>query len=122
MIEFKWVHIHNKDELEAFYLSVLPKIRVEAKKCGYAIGLHGSMRRDLDLIAIPWIENHVSRDELAVAIQKAACGLESQSYTWEEKPLGRFATAFPVCWTWHETPPILSNGHIDLSVMPGESK
>lgn len=27
-----------------------------ARGCGYAIGLHGSMKRDVDLIAVPWTD------------------------------------------------------------------
>ena len=114
--EFKWVQINNKDELEAFYLSVIDEIREAARMCGYAIGVHGSLRRDLDLIAVPWVEIHSDRDELARKIHLAACGTSSTRYEWEQKPHGRMATAFPICWTWNSEPMILSNGHIDLSV------
>jgi hypothetical protein len=95
-------------------LSVLAKIRFAAKECGYAIGVHGSLRRDLDLIAVPWIEKPADKNELAVKIHQAACGIQRQTYEWEKKPQGRTATAFPICWTeWNEP----SLGHIDLSVM-----
>lgn len=117
---FEWVHIKNRDELEQFFISILPKIREAAKKCGYAIGVHGSLRRDLDLIATPWIEEHTDKDSLANSIMKAACGLERSEHKWEAKPLGRMATCFPICWTgWHnpDESQILSNGHIDLSVV-----
>ena len=115
--EFRWVHIESKQELKGFYQFVLPKIIAAARGCGYAIGLHGSMERDLDLIAVPWIDDFSTKDELAAAINIAACGIKSQSYEWERKPNGRMATAFPICWTWHSEPMILSNGHIDLSVI-----
>ncbi len=117
MSEFRWVHVNNQDELEAFYLSRIVAIREAARKCGYAIGVHGSLRRDFDLIAVPWVESHTDKDTLASEIQRAACGLKSQSYEWERKPLGRMATAFPICWTWHSEPMVLSNGHVDLSVI-----
>lgn len=117
MSTFKWHHVENREELEAFYLSVLPAIREAAKNCGYAVGVHGSLRRDLDLIATPWVEEFSDKEILAREIHKAACGLEGQSYSWENKPNGRLATCFPICWTWHEDPMILSNGHIDLSVV-----
>lgn len=120
MSDFSWKQINNKDELEYFYKSIMPRIKEAAKKCGYAIGVHGSLRRDLDLIAVPWIDECADKEILAREIHKAACGLESQSYNWENKPNGRIATCFPVCWTWHDkdAPPIFSNGHIDLSVTP----
>lgn len=38
----------------------LPDFRIiwsVARRHGYSIGLHGSMKRDCDLIAVPWINN-----------------------------------------------------------------
>jgi hypothetical protein len=68
----------------------------------------------MDLIAVPWVENPESKDELAARIHQAACGIQRQAYQWEAKPRGRTATSFPICWTdWNET----NLGHIDLSVM-----
>lgn len=116
--EPSWVHCNTPDDIEKFYVSVIPKIREAAKECGYGIGLHGSMRRDLDLIAIPWVEEHSDKDVLAAAIQKAACGFTQSYYPWvkgTKKPCGREAVSFPICWTVHN---IVNNGHIDLSVMP----
>lgn len=113
-----WVRISNRDELEAFYRKSLPLMKDAAKEHGYALGVHGSLRRDLDVIAVPWVENYSPKDILAEAIQKAACGFIMQKYDWEQKPNGRMATAFPICTVDHkkfgEIP--LSLCHIDLSV------
>ena len=117
-----WVHIDTLDQLEAFYQSILPKLREEARACGYALGLHGSMRRDLDIIAAPWIEAHVDRDELARRVMLAACGIPMARFQWEAKPCGRMATSFPVCWTNHEMPRLPSLGHVDLSVMEASAR
>jgi hypothetical protein len=79
---------------------------------------HGSLRRDLDLIAVPWVENYSDKDALAEAIQKAACGFTMSKYDWEQKPHGRMATAFPICnvnWEAFGDVP-LSLCHVDLSV------
>lgn len=35
---------------------VIAKVREVAKRHGWAIGVHGSLKRDIDLIAIPWTE------------------------------------------------------------------
>ena len=35
-----------------------------ARECGYAVGLHGSMKRDCDLIAVPWTDEAVIAFEL----------------------------------------------------------
>jgi hypothetical protein len=54
--------IHAKPSLFAFYFEIIKEIGL---KYGYNIVLHGSMNRDLDLIAIPWEEN-ISDKELMV--------------------------------------------------------
>lgn len=46
---------------------VLPDFRLiwrVARECGYAVGLHGSMKRDCDMIAVPWTEGAVGSLEL----------------------------------------------------------
>lgn len=109
-----WFEADTPDDLEAFFLSRLPAIREAAKELGYAIGLHGSCRRDFDLIAMPWTENPSDIDILARAIGQAACGITRDGpYQWEKKPGERVATSLPVCWY---SAYVLSGGHIDLSV------
>jgi len=34
------------------------------RKTGYAIGVHGSLKRDFDLIAVPWVDEAVGSSEL----------------------------------------------------------
>ena len=61
--------VHAKPSLYSFYFELIKEIGL---KYGYNIVLHGSMNRDLDLIAIPWQEvlgNVVSMvDEIADTI------------------------------------------------------
>jgi hypothetical protein len=45
-----------------------------ARECGYALGLHGSMQRDLDLIAVPWTDEAKDAYDLVCAIRDAVCG------------------------------------------------
>lgn len=118
----RWFKAKSLDEMEAFFWSRLPEIREAAKEHGYAIGVHGSARRDFDLIATPWRKGASDKDVLANAIQMAACGIDSASYQWENKPAGRVATAFPILWT-ADIPdcPKISAGHIDLSVVCAEN-
>lgn len=113
----QWFQADTVDELQAFYLARLPAIRQAAQAHGYAIGLHGSTRRDLDLIAAAWRDGASDADTLAHAIAHAACGIDrAGAYEWERKPVGRLATSIPICWTaWHGQP---GAGHIDLSVTP----
>lgn len=112
-----WFDATSVDLMQAFFESRLPAIREAAREHGYAIGLHGSMRRDLDLIAAPWRDGVSDRDTLAHAIAMAACGItRAGAYEWEQKPAGRAATCLPICWTHRHG--VLSDGHIDLSVCP----
>lgn len=84
---------------------------------GYAIAIHGSMARDLDLLAVPWTECAVPAAELVAEIAKAVDGFVigdvnnrgelSDPY---EMPHGRMT--WNICWG--------GNPFIDLSVMPRE--
>jgi hypothetical protein len=53
--------VHAKPSLYAFYYEALKGI---AFRYGYNLVLHGSLNRDLDLIAIPWAEEVGSHDEM----------------------------------------------------------
>ena len=57
--------------IKAMCERLLPIVREAAKPCGYAIALHGSMERDLDLVAAPWVEDAADYDGLIGAIRKA---------------------------------------------------
>lgn len=46
--------IHVKPAMYALFYEDL---KIIAKDNGYNLVLHGSMNRDLDLIAIPWVDN-----------------------------------------------------------------
>ena len=114
-----WYKANSVEEMRAFYMSRLPFIRDAAKKCGYAIGLHGSTKRDFDLMAMPWIEDPNTIDVLAREIMLAACGIEQSSFRWTKKPCGRKACSIPICWAeWDGCYDIKSLGCVDLSVIP----
>lgn len=53
--------IHVKPSLYAYYFYGLKEI---ALKYGYNLVIHGSMNRDLDLVAIPWQEKVGDCDEM----------------------------------------------------------
>lgn len=59
-----------------FYANLVEDLRRVAREAGYALGLHGSMRRDFDLIAVPWIAKAVSPDELIERITKEFDGVK----------------------------------------------
>jgi len=51
-----------------FYLAVLPGLIQVARDHGYCLAVHGSLARDLDLVAVPWTETATGADELIRAI------------------------------------------------------
>jgi hypothetical protein len=53
--------IHAKPSLYSFYFEVIKTIGL---KYGYNIVLHGSINRDLDLIAIPWQETIGDKEQM----------------------------------------------------------
>ena len=78
-----------------------------ARSLGYAIAKHGSMERDVDLIAVPWIEEAAESNELIYTLKRDLnlhqCG------DIENKPNGRIALSLQFD-SYTKT--------IDLSIMP----
>lgn len=107
---------HDFTSLVCIYAQMLPKIKAAAKSLGYALAIHGTMTRDLDILAVPWIEEAKSPKELVDAIQQAVGGyvigdLADRGKISEEptkQPHGRLS--WNICWG--------GKPFIDLSVMP----
>jgi hypothetical protein len=106
-----------KARTPAVYFSFLYNQIVEiCRERGYAAALHGSMARDLDVIAIPWTEEAVPADELVAAIAEATGGYRERCLeegeeilrTPIQKPHGRLSWLI----SFHD------NLHLDFSVMP----
>ena len=82
--------IHAKPSLYAFYFEVIKEIGL---KYGYNIVLHGSMNRDLDLIAIPWQKEIGCKDEMIDLIALTIGGhVLMQNRTFENPDGIRFDT------------------------------
>lgn len=95
---------------------ILPAMRRSAKEAGYALTVHGSLNRDIDLVAVPWAEFNVwTPDALATSLCGAArgaigrCNLRDKE--WTKKPHGRLAKTL-LAWCGENT------ASIDLSVVP----
>ena len=108
---------HDFSSLVCIYAQLLSKIREAAKRLGYAIAIHGTMTRDLDLLAVPWIESAADPIELLKEIQSEVGGYiisdktDEKGYISEEpthQPHGRLS--WNICWG--------GKPFIDLSVMP----
>lgn len=89
------------------YAHRVHELQAIAYSCGYALALHGSMQRDLDAIAVPWVDEPTTGETLIERIcdgMGLSIGPDSPSL----KPHGRMA------WTLMLGP----WGFVDLSVMP----
>lgn len=84
--------IHAKPSLYAFYFEVIKEIGL---KYGYNIVLHGSMNRDLDLIAIPWVEIIGDKDEMIIEIASVIGGTILIQNRSVENPKGELYSTRP---------------------------
>ena len=108
---------HDFGSLVCIYAQILPRIRLAAKDLGYAVAIHGTMTRDLDLLAVPWVKEAVEPIALVKAVADAVGGYiigdrtDERGYISEhptEQPHGR--KSWNICWG--------GKVFIDLSVMP----
>jgi hypothetical protein len=92
----------------------LLRIRAVARDCGYAIAVHGSTTRDLDLVAVPWSVEAVSAQDLVDTLCDVI-PLVAKPSEWpiapnpESKPWGRLSWA--LCG-------VTGVEYVDLSVAP----
>lgn len=51
------------------YMCLYPGLAAVARANGYALAVHGSLARDMDLIAVPWTAEAASPEEVVAAIE-----------------------------------------------------
>lgn len=95
-----------------WYSILYGKLERIAWRHGYALALHGSMQRDLDLIAVPWSEDADSPTALIGAfrnfiVERSAINLKVERPI--KKPHGRLAYSIPIGYDGH---------YLDVSIMP----
>lgn len=91
----------------AYVVGIYPYLCKIARKHGYALALHGSLVRDLDLVAIPWTDKASDASTLILAIGKSLDIEPNHPYPFQ-KPHGRIAWTLPLWW----------GAYLDISVMP----
>lgn len=93
---------------------ILPPMRNAALDAGYALAVHGSLNRDIDLIAVPWAADCDTKEELVDCLIGAMRGVIKRACKqgeWAEKSHGRQAIILlAFCGE--------NSAFIDLSVMP----
>lgn len=105
----------------AAYAAIYPMLVQIARRHGYALAIHGSVVRDFDLIAVPWIEEASEPLKLIKAIKKATRTVTTheefdhigkQDCNPTKKPHGR------ISYSLHVTNSGMYGGYLDISVMP----
>jgi hypothetical protein len=56
--------------LAPVYVCIYPALAELCRESGYALAIHGSVARDFDLIAVPWIDNPKQPSELIDLMEK----------------------------------------------------
>ena len=52
----------------SFYACILDDLKQSALNCGWALGLHESLSSDMDIMAMPWVENASPVEEMISAL------------------------------------------------------
>lgn len=97
---------------------LLPALRFRAKSCGYALAVHGSMQRDIDVVAVPWREHAVGAEDLIAAIREIVKAVTRIDHVEgpTPKPAGRAA------WSLHLTAYGGDGPYLDISVFGPTTK
>lgn len=91
MSGYNWIKTVNPEELKKEYKKIIPIIRQTAREYGYAVGVHGSLKRDLDLIVVPWISKPKSHKKMIKAVQLAISKCYEKNPVAIKRPHGRIA-------------------------------
>lgn len=96
-----------------WYAMAYTKLDRIACRHGYALALHGSMARDLDLVAIPWTDDADSPEKLIVAFVKFIASKSDVKLKSDikpnHKPHGRLSYSLSIGHDGH---------YLDVSIMP----
>lgn len=96
-----------------WYALMFEKLDRIALRHGYALALHGSMARDLDLVAIPWVEDADDPDKLIEAFVRYVVD-KSDVHISQPKPVkkphGQMSYVIPIGFG--------GNYYLDVSIIP----
>lgn len=115
-----------KHNSKPFYKKLIGPLTERARELGFALAVHGSLKRDIDLIACPWTleaeHPFILARELRLLSEKitgyAKPNLHERNDWFElgqpgSKPHGRLS------WSFFVDPKKMTHGpYVDLSVMP----
>lgn len=96
----------------AFYASIWTDLRNAAMNCGWALGLHGSLASDMDIMAMPWVDGAVPADKMVKNLIKCF----GFSDYWIEHQMQVDRTSKPNGRVVY-TIPIYADFYIDLNII-----
>jgi hypothetical protein len=106
------------------YATLMPRLIPVARRLGYALAVHGSMSRDCDIVAVPWVAEACDALTLAKALRDESGGHfkhEGYDQEWSDEQLNKEAARFPHgLWKMpiHFTHEGGNGAYIDLAVIP----
>lgn len=100
------------------YTYIIDYLRERAKELGYALTAHGSLARDIDLVAVPWVDEAAPAEQLVEALREKA------QLVWGDKVFLRHGE--PVAKPHGRRSWVMvflgTHAYIDLSVMPRDQQ
>lgn len=98
----------------------LATMRNIAREYGHTLAVHGSLARDIDLVAVPWTEQAGDPEKMIADLKGAVMGIFGRARLdpaeeWNEKPHGRRARSIHVYCEGHFF-------YFDISFMPRVAK
>lgn len=93
-----------------FYACCWEDFRNVALNCGWALGLHGSLSSDMDIMAMPWVETAKPAEEMIVALENCLTKPDERIFKTScstDKPNNR------VVYTIH----IFSDFYLDINII-----
>ncbi len=104
---------HGQIRVAKAYAKTILPLRDVARCLGYALAVHGSLKRDIDLVAIPWTDGAADAEALADALLAETERIIGFAVYGNDGPFPRPKPHGRRCWTIH-----FNGTYIDLSVMP----
>lgn len=83
----------------AFYASIWPDLKDAAIKCGWALGLHGSLSNDMDIMAMPWTADAKPVEKMIRALSDCFVDnpyKDQHTIPYTGKPNGRVVYTIPI--------------------------
>ena len=100
------------------YEASIKAIKHVAYRCGYAIAMHGSLKTDIDLIAVPWRDSCITAKSLAEEIKLT---IERIIGTVREREVDNnpvIKSCGRLAWSFYTTPEGIDGPYFDISIMP----